>query len=151
MGRPRKPVKQQSGHLKIVEIERRKQEEETSSAGAVALKKPPDAMFANAEAIKEWKRLTKLVKPLDAFDDRDRGNFLAYCNAFGRYVENVQRINDPANVEIISDLLRLERQYLEQMYKYQRLCGLSPEARLKVAATKVDKEEEALEQKYGNI
>lgn len=156
MGRSRKPVDQQTKNLKIVEIQRRKAEEEAALLGAEPLDLPPLDRFYNELAESEYRRHLPYMIENGAFDGRDRDNLVEYCNALAHQNEVIQtqkkdKSKGMARIEMLKNTMALERLYLDQMYKFGRLCGFSPEARLKIAATKIDKEDQELERGFGNI
>lgn len=151
MGRARLPADQQKTRRKVVDMQRRRAEEDAAKLGAEPLKKPPKDMFYNALAEKEYMRHLPYMLENGAFDGRDRDNLLQYCNAFAHNVEIEQLLKEDNSVKNMKDLLPLMRMYTDLTYKFGRLCGFSPEARLKIAATKIDKEEKELERGFGNI
>lgn len=156
MGRARKPVEQQKGNLKVVQMQKRYAEEEAALLGAEPLDLPPLQDFYNELAESEYRRHLPYMIENGAFDGRDRDNLVSYCNAFAHEQEIIQAQKaDPSTgmkrMKMLKETLALERMYLDQMYKFGRLCGFSPEARLKIAATKIDKEEAELERGFGNI
>lgn len=156
MGRSRKPVNQQKKNLKVIEIQRRRAEEEAALLGAEPLDLPPLHRFYNEFAESEYRRHLPYMIENGAFDGRDQDNLVEYCNALAHETEVIQaQKKDPSTgmkrIEMLKSTMALERLYLDQMYKFGRLCGFSPEARLKIAATKVNEEEQQLERGFGNI
>lgn len=156
MGRSRKPVEQQKWSLKVVDMQKRKAEEDAALLGAEPLDLPPLHRFYNKFAESEYRRHLPYMIENGAFDGRDKDNLVEYCNALAHENEIIQAQKADTStgmerIKMLKSTSSLEKMYLDQMYKFGRLCGFSPEARLKIAATKIDKEEAELERGFGNI
>lgn len=48
--------------------------------------------FLDGEARKEWRRLSRRLAGLGLLTEIDRGQLAAYCEAWGRYVDAVERV-----------------------------------------------------------
>ncbi|MCD8148843.1 MAG: phage terminase small subunit P27 family [Clostridiales bacterium] len=160
MGRARKPMEMQKGHVvKINEYQKRK-EEASVTTGKRQLRYAPDWLIDDV-AKKEWKRLVKALGEIEIIGDLDRNNLAAYCNAFSKYVKVtkelaeapflVEKWTKSGCTEVPNPLIGIQKGYADEMRRFAALCGLTIDSRLKAAAVKTAKEEDALEEKFGNI
>lgn len=160
MGRPRKPIEMQKRHNKVVEMQRREMEEQAVTTEADQLEKPP-AWLTDATARNEWKRLVKELNKIEIIGNLDLNNLGAYCNAYSGYRKATKELKGaPLTVEkmtrygpqmVPNPLISVQSKYSDEMRRYASLCGLTIDSRLKAGTGKVNKQEEALERKFGLI
>ena len=91
MSRQRKVVDMQSAHLTQKDRQKKKQEECEIATGNEDLEKPP-AWLLNAEAKKEWKRITAELKKIEIVGNLDYVNLACYCNAYANYVKVTKQL-----------------------------------------------------------
>ena len=155
MGRTRKPVSEQKGHLRVIDMQKRLAEEEMAASGKAPLRTPPDAMFFDENAKKEWKRSVKLLKEQKLFGDLDRNNLLCYCNAFAQYLKATQDLKESGTFTTADGkkhpLVLVQKDFLAEAKTYAALCGLTMDSRLKAAAKKTDAVETQIKKKCGGI
>lgn len=150
----------QTGHIKVVDYQRRVMEEESVAAGVDELERPP-VWLADAAAKKEWKRLVPQLIRLGIAGNLDRNNLGGYCNAYSAYMKAtkelkkahllVERVTKYGTQLVENPLINIQKKYSEEMRRYAALCGLTIDARLKAGAAKIDQQEETLERKFGSI
>lgn len=160
MGRQRKVVNMQTAHLTQKEKQKRKQQESEIIAGNEDLEKSP-AWLLNADAKKEWKRITEELKEIELIGNLDYANLACYCNAYANYIKVTRQLKkEPYCIEretrtgviiVKNPLIDIQTNYAAEMRKFAGLCGMTIDSRLKAAVRKVDKKEEKLEQKFGAI
>ena len=160
MARQRKVVDMQSAHLTQKDRQKKKQEECEIVTGNEDLEKPP-AWLLNAEAKKEWKRITAELKKIEIVGNLDYVNLACYCNAYANYVKVtrqlkketycIERKTRTGTIIVKNPLIDIQTNYAAEMRKFAGLCGLTIDSRLKAAVKKVDKKEEKLEKKFGAI
>ena len=160
MARQRKVVDMQSAHLTQKDRQKKKQEEREIVTGNEDLEKPP-AWLLNAEAKKEWKRITAELKKIEIVGNLDYVNLACYCNAYANYVKVtrqlkketycIERETRTGTIIVKNPLIDIQTNYAAEMRKFAGLCGLTIDSRLKAAVKKVDKKEEKLEKKFGAI
>ena len=160
MGRPRKPVEMQKGHLKVVDMQRKKAEEQTVTTDRDQLKRPP-AWLTDNVAKKEWKRIVKELEEIRLVGNLDRNNLGGYCNAYANYVKAteelkgqdfcVEKTTRTGTVLVQNPLIGIQKLYAEEMRKFAALCGMTIDSRLKAATTKNDKEQESIKERFGGI
>lgn len=90
MGRPRKPLEQQTRHNTVSERLRRQKEEESVKGDADQLKKPPE-WLCNTVAREEWRRVVKELEKIVIVGNLDVTNIGAYCNAYAAYRASLRR------------------------------------------------------------
>lgn len=155
MGRTRKPVSGQTGHLRVIDMQERLAEEEMASGGKASLRTPPDEMFFDENAKKEWKRAVKLLKEQKLFGDLDRNNLLCYCNAFAQYLKATQQLREAGAFVTANGkkhpLVLVQKDFLAEAKAYAALCGLTVDSRLKAAAKKTDETEKQIRKNFGAI
>lgn len=160
MGRPRKPLEQQTRHNKVVDIQRRQLEEESVTCGSEQLEKPP-SWLTDKKAKDEWKRLVTELKKINIVGNLDVNNLGAYCNAYSAYLKATRELKASTltverqtkfGVQIVENpLIGIQKKYSEEMRKYASLCGLTLDSRLRAGTAKVDKQEEDLQKLFGAI
>ena len=160
MARQRKVVDMQSAHLTQKDRQKKKQEECEIVTGNEDLEKTP-AWLLNAEAKKEWKRITAELKKIEIVGNLDYVNLACYCNAYANYVKVtrqlkketycIERETRTGTIIVKNPLIDIQTNYAAEMRKFAGLCGLTIDSRLKAAVKKVDKKEEKLEKKFGAI
>lgn len=160
MGRPRKPLDVQKGHLKAVDYQKKEMEEQAVTTGADQLEEPP-VWLTDAIAKIEWKRLVKELKKIEIIGNLDLNNLGAYCNAYSGYRKATKElVGATLTVEkwtkygpqmVPNPLIAVQSKYSDEMRRYASLCGLTIDSRLKAGTGKVNKQEETLERKFGLI
>ena len=160
MARQRKVVDMQSAHLTQKDRQKKKQEECEIVTGNEDLEKPP-AWLLNAEAKKEWERITAELKKIEIVGNLDYVNLACYCNAYAHYVKVtrqlkketycIERKTRTGTIIVKNPLIDIQTNYAAEMRKFAGLCGLTIDSRLKAAVKKVEKKEEKLEKKFGAI
>lgn len=160
MARPRKPIEMQKGHLKVVDYQRKKQEETAVTANADQLEKPP-AWLIDTVAKKEWKRLVEELKGISIVGNLDLNNLGAYCNAYAHYRKATKELKKATltvekhtryGVQMVPNpLIGIQARYMDEMRQYAALCGLTIDSRLKAGSKKVEKQDEAIRGKFGAI
>lgn len=160
MGRPRKPLSEQRGNLKVVDIQRKEFEEEAVRGDSDQLSTPPTWLI-DATAKKEWNRLIKELEKINIVGNLDLNNLACYCNAYASYRRVTKELKgQPALVDKITQygknkvrnpLIDVQKSYAEEMRKFASLCGLTIDSRLKAGSAKVDKQEEMIERRFSAI
>lgn len=155
MGRTRKPVAEQKGHLRVIDMQKRLDEEKMASGGKTSFRAPPDDMFYNDVAKKEWKRAAKILREQKLFGDLDRNNLLCYCNAFAQYLKATQQLRETGGFVTPGGkkhpLVLAQKDFLAEAKMYAALCGLTMDSRLKAAAKKTDETEKQIRKNFGAI
>lgn len=158
MARPRKPVELQKRNNKVVDIQRRKMEEQAVSCDSDQLGKPPPWLI-DTKAKKEWKRLVEELQKIEIIGNLDLNNLGAYCNAYSAYLKATKELKSSAltverhtkyGIQVVENpLINIQKKYSEEMRRYASLCGLTIDSRLKAGAAKVDAQEKNLLEKFG--
>lgn len=160
MGRPRKPLAAQKGHLKVIDMQNRSAEEQDVSTTKDQLKRPPDWLIDDV-AKKEWRRIVKELKQINLVGNLDRNNLGGYCNAFANYVKATDILKEQTYyidretrngvIVVKNPMVDIQKTYADEMRRFASLCGLTIDSRLKAAATKTSKTQETIETKFGVI
>lgn len=161
MARPRKIKELQTKHLTQKEQIQKEFEEEFAKTARDQLEKPP-TWLRDSVAKKEWKRLVEQLKKFDVIGNLDFNNLGAYCNAYSSYVEATKNLKKDSmligytNKAKVTNLiehpyLRIQLKYSEEMRKYSALLGLSVDSRLKLASILNRKEDNEIEDEFGDI
>lgn len=126
-----------------------------ATGGKSSLRTPPDTMFFDENAKKEWKRSVKLLKEQKLFGDLDRNNLLCYCNAFAQYLKATKDLKEAGTFTTGNGkkhpLILVQKDFLVEAKTYAALCGLTMDSRLKAAAKKTDAVETQIKKKFGGI
>lgn len=160
MARPRKPVEMQTRHNKVIDYQKRKQEEAAVTVAADQLEKPP-RWLVDTVAKKEWKRLVKELRSIQIIGNLDLNNLGTYCNAYSNYRKATEEMKDaPFTVEkhtkygvqmVPNPLIGIQAKYLDEMRQYASLCGLTIDSRLKAGTAKVEKQDDKIRKTFGAI
>lgn len=160
MPRPRKPIEMQKSHLTLVEKQNKRQEEDCVVTGNEQLKTPPKWLI-NDCAKKEWRRIVKELKKISIVGNLDYANLGGYCNAYANYIQvtnllkeqdyYIERETRTGVIVVKNPLVDIQTNYAAEMRKFASMCGLSIDSRLKAAVTKTEKNDEMIQQKFGNI
>jgi len=160
MGRARKPLEMQKGNITSFEAAKKQQEEATIKTGAEQLKRPP-AWLPDGVAKKEWRRLVKELNKIDIIGNLDKNNLAFYCYYYAKWVEVTDLIESgDLTVEVEyknriehrkNPLIDVQKSYADDLRKFASLCGLTIDARLKAAVSKITKKEEEIKTSFGQI
>lgn len=157
MGRARKPLEAQVGNLTVGQQEQRKFEQQLTAGKPLTGLKPPKTLI-NAEARKLWKWAVGLLKDMPLVGEIDALNIEGMCNAFALYRAATDKIKKDGitdkgvdfGQEIIA-VMNAQKKYAEEFRAFARLCGLTVDSRLKLAATKAKDIDNDIEDLFGDI
>ena len=138
-GRPMKSIQAKTKHLSKAERQIFEASEDLVVQNHDQLEKIPDEL-RDVIAQKEWKRVIDVLDSIKLIGNADRTNLIGYCNVFSRWIEAQQNDNDDLIIK-----------YGRELREYEKLCYLTPDARLKAGMAKVKKEAEKIEEKFGVI
>ena len=156
MGRTRKPMSEQQGHLTKEQQTKRYTEQELVRTDNQYFLKPPE-WLTDETAVKEYKRLVKAMKNMDMLGDLDANNLAGYCNAFSNYCKATYQLGIEGLIihgekgDYENPLIAVQIKYAKEMRDFARLCGLSIDSRLKFAAVKLDDISENIDSEFGSI
>lgn len=160
MGKTRKPVDMQKAHLRLVEKEEKKLQEECVTTGRSQLKTPPKWLI-NDVAKKEWRRIVRELNKIDIVGNLDYANLAGYCNAYANYIQVTDELRDQdycierhtrtGTIIVKNPLVDIQTTYASEMRKFAALCGMTIDSRLKAAVIKTEKTEDMINQKFGDI
>lgn len=157
-GSARKPLAQQKGTMNVVVMQQKQREEELVKTASDEILNPPD-WLTNKVAREEWKRVIPQLLEINVVGNLDLANIAGYCNAYAGYREATKELNKASLVYIdnadgkmkSNPYVNVQAQYAQEMRKFGDLCGMSISSRLKSATTKIKKEAERVEEKFGAI
>lgn len=157
MGRARKPLSEQKGHL-TQETQVLLTDAEAKVSGTKRVIFRPPKFLIDDVAKKEYKRLVKLLKEIDIIGDIDVNNIAMYCNAFSKYCDATEQLGEQGiTVEnadgftVENPLVNTQRKYAEECRKFAATCGLTLDSRLKAGQAKVDRANRDIEELFGDI
>lgn len=138
MGAKRKLASQQHGDLRVVVMQQKKAEEEAVQTGNDELQSPPEWLDEFARS--EWYRVVPQLLKIEIVGNLDYSNIAGYCNAFSKFRQAVIDENDSLQIKYGPELRRFADQ-----------CGMTINSRLKAATTKIAKQDEVIEERFGVI
>lgn len=160
MGRARKPLEMQKGHLTVEQQEAMKQAEGLVTVGREQLGKPP-AWLIDKTAKAEFKRIVKEFEKVNVVGNLDLNNIAGYCNAYAFYRKVTKELSavsmtvEVDNQQIVNplyrDLSKNQRDYADEMRKFASLCGLTIDSRLKVGTVQTSQISEEIAGEFGEI
>lgn len=152
MPRPRIVVSEQRSHLTAAEKARKNRETELSMGDDSKVRRPPRALLTDEEAVKKWKYIVKVKQADKTLCNADFDNLVVYCNAWSDYLKAVGVMKTAGvDADLIMAGMRLEKQSTDLLYRYGARLGLDLNSRLKTAAVKVEKEQDAIDTRFGVI
>lgn len=152
----------QSKHLTKEEIAEKEEQENIIILGREDLEKPPNWLI-DAKAKKEFKRIVKNFQDIEVIGNLDINNIAGYCNAYSLYIDATKKLMETkeliiikqmpngAYTEVPNPIIKIHKQYAEEMRKFASLCGLTIDSRLKLAVQKTTKDREDIEELFGDI
>lgn len=160
MARPKKPLAMQKGNLTVDQQDKKKDIENLVQGKTDNLKMP--VWVTDKEAQKEFRRLVKELKTINAITNLDINNLAQYCVAYGGYVQATKELtgktltttkqNPNGSYQTISNpLIKIQKEYADEMRKFACLCGLTFDSRAKIAETKIEKEKDKIGDTFGDI
>lgn len=161
MGRSRKPVEMQTKHLTTEEKLNAQRAEETVTVGREQLEKPPTWLI-DTTAKKEFIRIVTEFEKIDIVGNLDLNNIAGYCNAYSMYRKTTKELKKadllietqmPNGTQVLKEnpLIKIQKNYAEEMRKFASLCGLTIDSRLKAGTIKISKENEDITDEFGDI
>lgn len=148
-----KPLADQKKHLTEQEKFEKEQIEKNMIFDKDQLKTPPPWLI-NQIAINEWERIVnEIEKNENSFlCNLDYNNLGAYCNSFAKYQELSKRTGTRFMIgKETNPFISLELKFSDEMRKYASLLGLSIESRAKAGKIKTTKEQDDLNEDFGDI
>ena len=148
MGRPKKPISEQTKHVTNDEKSKRK-------SGETAVdQKVKDAFntipeeLADDDAIKVWKEWVAYLKDIGFYGNVNVPELIGYCNAWAMNVK-AQRKLKGASIEEASKLATTIKKHSEEMTRCMNRGGFSVSSRLNYAEQKLNSEMADIESKFG--
>lgn len=160
MSRVRVPLEMQQKHLTTEEKIQKEQEEEILTLGKEQLEVPPYWLIDNI-AVDEFKRIVKENEKVNIIGNLDLNNLGGYCNSYSMYLKATEGLkgkslvtrkltkNGPIIIE--NPLIKVQKNYAEEMRKFASLCGMTIDSRLKCATIKTNKQQENITDEFGDI
>lgn len=160
MPRGRKSLEMQKKHLTNEEKIKKEQEEEILVLGKEQLQKPPSWLIDNI-AKKEFNRIIKEIDKIGVIGNLDLNNLGGYCNSYSLYLKATMELQDKPLVSrkatrngvitVENPLIKVQKNYAEEMRKFASLCGMTIDSRLKVATIKTTNKQEDITDEFGDI
>lgn len=159
MGRPPKLVEDQTGHLTKQQIQEKKEAEAAISIGFSYAKKPPKKLLVDNVAVKEYKRIVKLIEDLEilAICDMDIANICGYCNAYSMYFKTTAELRgekltiEKAQGLAPNPLIEVQHRYASEMRRFGALIGADVSSRLKLSIAKIKTNSDGISAIFGDI
>ena len=161
MSRNRKPLALQKGHLTVVQQEEKQEQEKIVTVGNEQLKKVPKWLIDDV-AKAEYKRLIKEFEKIEVVGNLDLNNIACYCNAYANYRKATDELSGQpliiekclrnySSVKTENPLIKIQKNYAEEMRKFATTVGLTIDSRLKTACFKTSKENESIIDDFGEF
>lgn len=159
MGRPPKLVGEQTGHLTQQQIQEKQEAEAAISIGFSYAKKPPKKLLVDSVAVKEYKRIVKLIEELEilVICDMDIANICGYCNAYSMYFKATAELRTQeltikkAQGLAPNPLIEVQHRYASEMRRFGALIGADVSSRLKLSMAKVKTNSDDISDLFGDI
>lgn len=161
MSRARKPIDMQTKHLTTEEKLNAQRAEEAVVVGKEQLEKPPSWLI-DGMAKKEFKRIIAEFEKINIVGNLDLNNIAGYCNSYSLYRKTTKELKNadllvearmPNGAYTLKEnpLIKIQKNYAEEMRKFASLCGLTIDSRLKAGTKKISKENEDITDEFGDI
>lgn len=161
MSRAKKPLAMQKGNLTVEQQVEKQQAEEMITVGREQLARAPNWLI-DSVAKKEFKRIVKEFEKVAIVGNLDLNNIGGYCNSYSSYVKATKELQgaeltiekcmpNGSYTTAANPLIKIQKDYAEEMRKFANLCGLTIDSRLKMATTKTTKNNVDIENEFGDI
>ncbi|APH15091.1 phage terminase, small subunit, P27 family [Clostridium sporogenes] len=160
MSKARVTLEMQKKHLTNEEKIQKEQEEEILTLGKDQLENPPSWLIDDI-AIGEFKRIVKENEKVNIIGNLDVNNLGAYCNSYSMYLKAtgglkgkslvLRKITKNGHITVENPLIKVQKNYAEEMRKFASLCGMTIDSRLKCATAKTTKQQEDIIDEFGDI
>lgn len=161
MGRPKKILGMQEGHLTQQQQIEKKLQEESVKANTNQLKDCPNWLIDKV-AKNEYTRLVNEFEALSILSNLDINNLGAYCNAYSNYLKATKELkNKPLTIEYTNKggqvnlqenpLIKIQIKFSDEMKRYASLLGLTIDSRLKIGTLKLEKAKDEVKEDFGDI
>lgn len=158
-GRPPKLLGDQKGHLTKDDIATKTEAEDAISIGFDKAKKPNKKLLIDDVAVKEYKRVLKLIQELKilALCDMDIANICGYCNSYSQYFKATAQLKEePFIVEkaqgpAVNPLVEIQKTYASEMRRFGSLIGADVSSRLKLSLNRVQSKDDGTGGIFGDI
>ncbi len=105
---------------------------------------PPPPAHLNGDALKEWRRITRLLAEAGLMTKLDLAIVASYCVAWARWIECEREVTSkgmilrsPNGLPIYSPYLTIANRAMEQLRQCAEQIGLSGSARSRIKAAEV--------------
>lgn len=153
-------LEMQKKHLTNAEKIIKEQQEEMLVLGKEQLEEPPSWLI-NDIAIDEFKRIIKEMDKIDIVGNLDLNNIGGYCNSYALYRKateglkgqplTIMKLTKNGRITIEHPLIKVQKNYAEEMRKFASLCGMTIDSRLKCATVKTTQQQEDISDEFGDI
>ena len=158
MARPRKPIDIQTGNLLRQTKTERSYEESLISTQKDQIGKIQRKMFSDTAAYKEYKRNLPQWIDSDFISNQERNDIIVYCNSWSRYCRLTQELKteeefleNKMGQQYPNPKIREAGDAYKMMTAAGNKLGMSFSSRLSAAAAKAKKQQQELEEEFGNI
>ena len=151
MARPRKVLDAQSGNVTINFKEARARAEGKMKASTNDLLKKRPRELVSTNARKMWKILTEYLLGIQFYGNINVSDAIGYCNAYSAYLDAWAQYKEAESLGEKDYALSLVKKASEEMTRCQNRGGFSVSARLQIGDKEVQKEDEKIENEFGDI
>lgn len=160
MARQRKVISLQTGNINKAVRERRLYEESLIKSSSDELDSVPASLFISTAAKNEYFRVLKeLRKNINIISNLNRSDLISYANSYARYIACVKemkkkdfqmviRTSSGPRANPVCDMMDKARR---DMAESSRRLGMTFDGMLKAAAVNAEKQESAIEERFGGI
>lgn len=151
MARPRKILAAQTGHevINFKDARARAEDKVQASTNDLLRKRPRELVSANAR--KMWKILTEYLLGIQFYGNINVSDAIGYCNAYSAYLDAWAQYKTAESLGEKDYALSLVKKASEEMTRCQNRGGFSVSARLQIGDKEVQKEDEKIEDTFGDI
>lgn len=151
-GRPRKLLKNSTGDLTVEKRQQKEAEEAAISGWNRELLRDVPKELRDKYAKDTWNRLLPDLLEESTTCNLDRDNLICYCNAWSQYLEagrKLKRNKDDPDYQ--AACMRRQTMAAAEQRRYGKLLGMDVSSRLKSASLKLQEEEDALRNEFGDF
>lgn len=151
MARPRKTIELTVKHntISFKEARARSEGKMQASTNDLLKKKPRELVSTNAR--KMWDVLTGYLLGIGFYGDINVGDAIGYCNAYSAYLDAWKQYKMAETLDSKDYCMTLVKKASEEMTRCQNRGGFSVSARLQIGDKEVQKEDEKIEDTFGDI
>lgn len=156
MARPRKPVEASTGKISVLKLDEKRKSEAAIRYNRSLLDVKPESMLIDEVASETWDIVVPEILKMPLAGNVDLFNVIGLCNSWAAYIDVTKKLQKKWEVRRKgipreNPLVAVQKKYADEVRKFERLCAIDLDGRLKAGEKKVKQQDKELKKKFGEI